>query len=105
MAFTADFEKYKFPESAFEGRRVLITGSGKDGGIGQALALTAAANGAKVIGVHFNSNHYGGFDLVDVLAERGIEAFAMQANVTNTRDFWASRSYVVEQTGAGYRHL
>ena len=50
MAFTADFEKFKFPESAFEGKRVLITGSGKDGGIGQALALAAAANGAKVIG-------------------------------------------------------
>ncbi|MEE2983687.1 MAG: hypothetical protein VX929_10355, partial [Pseudomonadota bacterium] len=86
MAFTADFEKFKFPESAFEGKRVLITGSGKDGGIGQALALTATANGAKVIGVHFNSSYCDGFDLVDALAERGIEAFAMQANVTNTRD-------------------
>jgi len=99
MAFTADFEKFKFPESAFEGKRVLITGSGKDGGIGQALALAAAANGAKVIGVHFNSSYRDGFDLVDALAERGIEAFAMQADVTNTRDLWASRSYVVEQMG------
>ena len=46
MAFTADFDQFKFPENAFQGKRVLITGSGKDGGIGQGLALAAAANGA-----------------------------------------------------------
>ena len=60
MAFTADFEKFKFPESAFQGKRVLITGSGKDGGIGQALALAAAANGSEVVGVHFNSSYRDG---------------------------------------------
>jgi hypothetical protein len=52
MAFTADFERFHFPEAAgnaFSGKRVLITGSGKDGGIGQALALAAAANGAAVL--------------------------------------------------------
>ena len=61
MAFTADYDKFKFPEAAFEGKRVLITGSGKDGGIGQALALAAAANGAEVVGIHFHSSYRDGF--------------------------------------------
>ena len=97
MAFTADFDKFKFPEGAFEGKRVLITGSGKDGGIGQALALAAAANGARVVGVHFHSSYRDGFDMVDAMKARGVKAFAMQADVTNTRDLWASLSYVIEQ--------
>jgi NAD(P)-dependent dehydrogenase (short-subunit alcohol dehydrogenase family) len=99
MAFTADFDKFKFPGSAFKDKRVLITGSGKDGGIGQALALAAAENGAAVVGVHFHSSYRDGFDFVDALSKRDIKAFAMQADVTNTRDLWASRSYVVEQMG------
>ncbi|MEQ8493613.1 MAG: SDR family NAD(P)-dependent oxidoreductase, partial [Gammaproteobacteria bacterium] len=97
MAFTADIERFKFPENAFQGKRVLITGSGKDGGIGQGLALAAAANGAEVVGVHFHSSYRDGFDMVDAMRERGVKAFAMQADVTNTRDLWASRSYVIEQ--------
>ena len=102
MAFTADYERFQFGEEceqAFRGKRVLITGSGKDGGIGQALALAAAANGAEVIGVHFHSSYRDGFDLVDAIRERGGNAFALQADVTSTRDLWASRSYVKEQMG------
>ena len=100
MAYTAEFEKFQFPQSdAFAGKRVLITGSGKDGGIGQALALAAAANGAEVVGVHFNRSYRDGFDLVDAVHKKGVKAFAMQADVTNTRDLWASRSYVIEQMG------
>ena len=66
MAFTAHAESFDFagqhPE-AFAGKRVLITGSGKDGGLGQGLALAAAMNGAEVVGVHFNSSYRDGFDL------------------------------------------
>ena len=50
MAYTADISNFEFGDaykSAFAGKRVLITGSGKDKGIGQALALAAAANGAE----------------------------------------------------------
>ena len=36
MAFTADYDKFKFPENAFKGKRVLITGASK--GIGAAAA-------------------------------------------------------------------
>lgn len=99
MAFTADIAQFKFTEQAFKGKRVLITGSGKDGGIGQALALAAAANGAEVVGVHFHNSYRDGFDMVDAMRAQGVKAFAMQADVTNTRDLWASRSYVIEQMG------
>ena len=100
MAYSAKYDQFKFPENAgntFTGKRVLITGSGKDGGIGQALALAAAANGAEVVGVHFHSSYRDGFDLVAAIRDQGVKAFAMQADVTNTRDLWASRSYVIEQ--------
>ncbi|MDP6184120.1 MAG: SDR family oxidoreductase [Gammaproteobacteria bacterium] len=100
MTYSANYEQFKFPErdgDTFAGKQVLITGSGKDGGIGQALALAAAANGAEIVGVHFHSSYRDGFDLVDAIRDQGGKAFAMQADVTNTRDLWASRSYVIEQ--------
>lgn len=102
MAYTADFEQFRFgalADKAFKGKCVLITGSGKDGGIGQALALAAAANGAEVVGVHFHSSYRDGFDLVDAIRARGVKAYAVQADVTNTRDLWASRHYIIEQNG------
>lgn len=102
MAYTADFERFRFKGDAaraFAGKRVLVTGSGKDGGIGQALTLAAAANGAEVVGVHFHQSYRDGFDLVDAIRANGGRAFALQADVTNTRDLWASRSYVIEQMG------
>jgi len=102
MAFTADIKKFEFGEayhSAFHGKRVLITGSGKDGGIGQALALAAAANGASVVGVHFHSSYRDGFDLVDAIRKQGVDAFALQADVTSLSDLWASRTYIIEHMG------
>lgn len=101
MAFTADMAQFRFPDmrTTFADKRVLITGSGKDGGIGQALALAAAANGAAAVGVHFHSSYRDGFDLVEAIRQHGGSAFALQADVTNTRDLWASRSYVIEQMG------
>jgi len=102
MAYTADIEQFRFGDdyqAAFGGKRVLITGSGKDGGIGQALALAAAANGAKVVGIHFHSSYRDGFDLVTAIRAAGSEAFALQADVTSLSDLWASRSYIIEQMG------
>lgn len=102
MAFTPDIEKFRFDDDlakAFAGRRVLITGAGRDGGIGQALGLAAAMNGAAVVGVHFHSSYRDGFDLVAAINAQGVKAFALQADVTNVRDLWATRSYVVEQMG------
>jgi len=102
MAYTADIRNFEFGadyRKAFEGKRVLITGSGKDGGLGQALALAAAANGARVVGVNFHSSYRDGFDLVEAIQKHGTEAFALQADVTSLADLWASRSYIIEQMG------
>ena len=101
MAFTVEMNRFRFgaEASAFAGKNVLVTGSGKDGGLGQAFALAAALNGAANVGVHFHRSYRDGFDLVAKLKEQGVDAFALQADVTNTADLWASRSYIVEQMG------
>ena len=102
MSYSANFEKFRFPGAegnGYRGKRVLITGSGKDGGIGQAFALAAAANGAESVGVHFHSSYRDGFDLVAAIRAKGVPAFAVQADVNNTRDLWASRGHIIEQMG------
>lgn len=102
MAFTPELDTFRF-DPAFadgvRGKRVLITGSGKDGGIGQAFALAAGLNGAASVCVHFHRSYTDGFDLVNKLREQGVEAFPLQADVTNMGDLWATRSYVIEQMG------
>lgn len=101
MAFTADLDRFRFPDLAagVRGKRVLITGAGKDGGIGQAFALATGLNGAAAVGVHFHRSYTDGFDLVNALKAQGIEAFPVQGDVTNMGDQWASRSYVIQQMG------
>jgi len=100
--YSADAEKFRFDAEfgkGFDGQRVFITGAGKDGGIGQSFALAAAVNGAESVGVHFHSSYQDAFDLVAELEKHGVNAFPVQADVTNPRDLWASRSYVIEQMG------
>jgi NAD(P)-dependent dehydrogenase (short-subunit alcohol dehydrogenase family) len=102
MAFTVDLTKFRFAprrRPGVEGKRVLITGAGKDGGIGQGFALAAGLNGAASVGVHFHRSYVDGFDLVDKLRQEGVNAFPVQADVTNMGDLWAMRSYVIEQMG------
>lgn len=102
MAFTVTPERFRFePEfrSGVEGKRVLITGAGKDGGLGQAFALASGLNGAAAVGVHFHTSYADGFDLVHALRAMDVNAFPVQADVTNLGDLWATRSYVIEQLG------
>ena len=99
MSFNVDINKFNFNRTTFSGKRVLITGSGKNSGLGQALALAALLNGARTVGIHFNSSYRDGFEMVDTMREKGFDVFAMQADVTNTRDLWASRGFVKEQMG------
>ena len=82
-----------------EGRRVLITGAGKDRGIGQALALACGLNGAASVGVHFHSSYADGLDTVDAINRAGGNAFPVQADVTNSSDVWSIRSYVIRRMG------
>src|SRR3954452_22080942 len=102
MAFTVDPDRFRFGAdlaAGVAGKRVLITGAGKDGGLDQAFALAAGLNGAAAVGVHFNRSYVDGFDLVAALQEAGVAAFPLQADVTNMGDLWATRSYVIEQFG------
>lgn len=108
MAFSVQTEKFRFAEALRQGvagKRVLITGAGKDGGLGQAFALAAGLNGATVVGVHFHRSYVDGFDLVDALRKEGVNAFPVQADVTNMGDLWATRSYVIEQMGGSPPNL
>jgi NAD(P)-dependent dehydrogenase (short-subunit alcohol dehydrogenase family) len=102
MAFSVQTNAFRFAEefrSGVVGKRVLITGAGKDGGLGQAFALAAGLNGAAAVGVHFHRSYVDGFDLVNALRNEGVNAFPVQADVTNMGDLWATRSYVIEQMG------
>ncbi len=81
------------------GKRVLISGSGKEGGLGQAFAFAAARNGAASVGVHFHSSAQEGHDTVARIVAAGGNAFPVQADVTNTSDMWASRSYIIRKMG------
>ena len=96
MSFDVDINKFNFNRTTFSEKRILITGSGKNGGLGQALALAALSNGAKTVGIHFNSSYRDGFEMVDAMRSQGFDVFAVQADVTNTRDLWASRGFIKE---------
>jgi len=100
MSFTVDPDRFRFDKDlggGVDGKRVFITGAGKDGGLGQAFALAAGLNGAASVGVHFHRSYVDGFDLVGQLRANGVNAFPVQADVTNMGDLWATRSYVIEQ--------
>lgn len=86
---------------AAAGRRVFITGSGKHNGLGQAFAFAAGLSGAASVAVHFHGSYEDGLatvDLINELAGDGV-AFPVQADVTNPRDVWAMRSYVIDKMG------
>ena len=78
MNFDYGINKFKFNRTTFSGKRVLITGSGKNGGLGQGLALAALLNGAKTVGIHFNSSYRDGFEMVDKMRDQGFDVFAMR---------------------------
>ncbi len=102
MGFSAEPEKFRFNDALKAGvadKRVLITGAGKDGGLGQAFALAAGLNGAASVAIHFHRSYLDGFDLVEALRTEGVNAFPVQADVTNLSDLWASRTYIIEQMG------
>lgn len=102
MVLQADPDKFELSDelaAGIRGKRVFITGAGKDGGLGQAFALAAALSGAESVAVHFNNSWKDGHETVDVLRDRGANAFPVQADVTSPRDVWAMRSHVIRKMG------
>jgi NAD(P)-dependent dehydrogenase (short-subunit alcohol dehydrogenase family) len=102
MTLAINPEQFRFAlplGQGVRGKRVLISGAGKEGGMGQAFALAAGLNGASHVGVHFHRSYDDALALVDTLRERGVNAFPVQADVTNLGDLWASRHYVIDRMG------
>ena len=102
MPLNVDPNKFRFPAdiaAGFKGKRVFITGSGKDGGLGQAFALSAGLNGAESVGIHFHSSYDDGLETVNMIREHGGNAFPVQCDVTNPADVWAIRSHVIRKMG------
>jgi NAD(P)-dependent dehydrogenase (short-subunit alcohol dehydrogenase family) len=99
---TIDPTKFRFPPAfaaGIRGKNVLITGAGKNGGLGQAFALAAGLNGAASVGVHFHRSYADGLATVGLIRAQGGSAFPVQADVTSPADVWATRSYVMRKMG------
>ncbi|HVY60823.1 MAG TPA: SDR family NAD(P)-dependent oxidoreductase [Planctomycetota bacterium] len=102
MAIPLDMERFRFgPEasSGVRGKRFLITGAGKHGGLGQAFAFGAGLNGAASVGIHFHRSYNDGLETVEAIEKAGGAAFPVQADVTNPGDVWATRGHVIRQLG------
>jgi 3-oxoacyl-[acyl-carrier protein] reductase len=63
----------------FEGRSVVVTGAGT--GFGAAIALRAAQEGARVVGVHYRSSKAGAEETAERVREAGAEAVLLQADI------------------------
>jgi len=97
-----DPNRFKLPDpiaAAVAGRRVFVTGSGKHLGLGQGFAFAAGLSGAASVAVHFNQSYEDGLATVDAIRAAGGNAFPVQADVTNPRDVWATRSYCIDKLG------
>lgn len=97
-----DTQNFRFDAGlaeAVRGKRVLITGAGRHRGLGQAFALACGLNGAAAVGVHFYKSYEDALETVAAINAGGGNAFPVQADVTNTSDVWAIRSYVIRHMG------
>lgn len=78
------------------GKTALVTGA--SGGIGQAIAIDLAANGAKVA-VNYLSNQDGAEETVTIIKNQGGEAIMVQADVTDLAQIEALAAEVKEKLG------
>jgi NAD(P)-dependent dehydrogenase (short-subunit alcohol dehydrogenase family) len=63
----------------FEGRSVVVTGAGT--GFGAEIAVRAAQEGARVVGVHYRSSKAGAQETAARVAAEGAEAVLLQADI------------------------
>lgn len=98
---TIDLQPFSFDGrgESLRGRRVFITGSGKHGGLGQAMAFATAMAGAESVAVHFHGSYNDGLETVEAINDAGGNAFPVQADVTSPSEVWGLRSYVIDRMG------
>jgi 3-oxoacyl-[acyl-carrier protein] reductase len=80
----------------FEGRSVVVTGAGT--GFGAEIAVRAAQEGARVVGVHYRSSKAGAEQTADRVREAGAEPVLLQADIAD----WAQ---VKALAGEAFRQL
>jgi 3-oxoacyl-[acyl-carrier protein] reductase len=74
----------------FDGRSVVVTGAGT--GFGAEIAVRAAQEGARVVGVHYRSSQAGAERTADRVRAEGAEAVLLQADIVD----WAQVAAMAE---------
>ena len=74
----------------FEGRSVVVTGAGT--GFGAEIAVRAAQEGARVVGVHYRSSAAGAQATADRVRAEGAEAVLLQADIVE----WVQVAFMAE---------
>src|SRR3954471_22346110 len=67
------------PPRRFEGRSVVVTGAGT--GFGAEIAVRAAAEGARAVGIHYRSSAAGAESTAERVRAEGAEAVLLQADI------------------------
>lgn len=80
-----------------EGKNVLVTGGSR--GIGRAIALTLASNGANVC-VNYAGNEAKAQEVVDEITNMGKKAFKVKADVTNDDEVTGMIKEVINEFGS-----
>ncbi|WP_426560631.1 SDR family NAD(P)-dependent oxidoreductase [Angustibacter sp. McL0619] len=81
----------------FEGRSVVVTGAGT--GFGAEIAVRAAQEGARAVGVHYRSSAAGAEATADRVRELGAEAVLLQADIVQWSQVAAMAETAFEALG------
>lgn len=87
---------YSMGNKRFNGQTAIITGS--DSGIGKAIALGLAKEGANVV-INFHRNEEAANDVIHEAEEYGVAAIAVQGDVSNERDVLRLFDKALEEFG------
>jgi NAD(P)-dependent dehydrogenase (short-subunit alcohol dehydrogenase family) len=81
----------------FEGRSVVVTGAGT--GFGAEIAVRAAQEGARVVGVHYRSSKAGADRTAERVRAEGAEAVLLQADIVEWAQVSAMADAAFDQLG------